>query len=167
MRHGGTLEPIQNVIADDQDFIVSLMREVILTPSVHPKFQAEAALNIEADGQSALAREPKQITAGARREKAFPDRPSPIPIPPGKASRNLLLNGHIDAVPTGNADSWTADPFEGELRHGRNQGRGTLDMKATGTGAGFILCRLWKLRRLARVWCWAGQRTTQWGGRAC
>jgi acetylornithine deacetylase len=46
------------------------------------------------------------------------------------AGRSLILNGHIDVVPTGPADMWTTPPFEPAVRDGRLYGRGSGDMKA-------------------------------------
>ena len=43
---------------------------------------------------------------------------------------SLMLNGHIDVVPTGDADAWKIPPFAAELRNGTMFGRGTCDMKA-------------------------------------
>ena len=43
---------------------------------------------------------------------------------------SLMLNGHIDVVPTGDADAWANPPFAAELRNGTMFGRGTCDMKA-------------------------------------
>ena len=40
----------------------------------------------------------------------------------------LVVNGHLDVVPV-DADSWSRDPFGGELDGGRLYGRGTADMK--------------------------------------
>jgi len=42
----------------------------------------------------------------------------------------LMLNGHIDVVPTGDPDAWIESPFSGEVRDGRLFGRGACDMKA-------------------------------------
>lgn len=42
----------------------------------------------------------------------------------------LLLDGHVDVVPTGDADAWDVDPFAGVVRDGRITGRGSCDMKA-------------------------------------
>jgi acetylornithine deacetylase len=42
----------------------------------------------------------------------------------------LMLNGHIDVVPTGDPDAWSSDPFGGDVRDGRLMGRGSCDMKA-------------------------------------
>lgn len=42
----------------------------------------------------------------------------------------LMLNGHIDVVPTGDDDAWRDAPFAGTTRGGRLYGRGACDMKA-------------------------------------
>ena len=42
----------------------------------------------------------------------------------------LMLNGHIDVVPTGDADAWSTPPFAAVVRDGRLYGRGSCDMKA-------------------------------------
>lgn len=41
----------------------------------------------------------------------------------------LLLDGHIDVVPTGDPNDWTSPPFTASVRGGRVYGRGTCDMK--------------------------------------
>lgn len=42
----------------------------------------------------------------------------------------LMLNGHIDVVPTGDADAWPTPPFAAAVLDGRLYGRGSCDMKA-------------------------------------
>ncbi|MEO8203086.1 MAG: ArgE/DapE family deacylase [Betaproteobacteria bacterium] len=44
--------------------------------------------------------------------------------------RSLILNGHIDVVPTGPLDMWAAPPFEPRVTDGWMHGRGAGDMKA-------------------------------------
>ena len=44
-------------------------------------------------------------------------------------ARALILNGHIDVVPEGDARSWTDGPWSGAIRDGRLWGRGSCDMK--------------------------------------
>ncbi len=44
--------------------------------------------------------------------------------------RSLILNGHIDVVPIGAEELWSAPPFQPVVRDGRMYGRGAGDMKA-------------------------------------
>lgn len=48
----------------------------------------------------------------------------------GAAGRSLILNGHIDVVPTGPLDMWATPPFVPVVRGGWMYGRGAGDMKA-------------------------------------
>ena len=51
----------------------------------------------------------------------------PIASPAGKS---LILNGHMDVVPTGPAHLWSRAPFEAHVSDGWVYGRGSGDMKA-------------------------------------
>lgn len=42
----------------------------------------------------------------------------------------LILNGHIDVVPTGERKLWDADPFDARIHQDALHGRGSCDMKA-------------------------------------
>ena len=44
--------------------------------------------------------------------------------------RSLILNGHIDVVPTGPVDMWQTPPYEPRIEDGWMYGRGAGDMKA-------------------------------------
>jgi len=44
--------------------------------------------------------------------------------------RTLILNGHMDVVPTGSEKLWTGSPWSGAIRNGKLYGRGSCDMKA-------------------------------------
>ncbi len=46
------------------------------------------------------------------------------------SGRSLILNGHVDVVPTGPRDMWAHDPFSPEISDGWLSGRGGGDMKA-------------------------------------
>jgi acetylornithine deacetylase len=53
----------------------------------------------------------------------------------------LVLQGHVDVVPTGDLDNWVdADPWSGAIRGGAVLGRGACDMKA-GLAANFAVAR--------------------------
>jgi acetylornithine deacetylase len=55
---------------------------------------------------------------------------SAAPAAKSHASRSLILNGHIDVVPTGNEKLWAESPWSGTIRKGQLYGRGSCDMKA-------------------------------------
>src|ERR1043165_9069592 len=50
--------------------------------------------------------------------------------PNSPKGRSLILNGHIDVVPEGPHEMWTAPPFEPRVKDGWLYGRGWGDMKA-------------------------------------
>jgi len=50
--------------------------------------------------------------------------------PKESKGRSLILNGHIDVVPTGPLDLWTSPPFAPYVANGWLYGRGSGDMKA-------------------------------------
>ena len=48
----------------------------------------------------------------------------------GSGQPHIMLTGHVDVVPIGDADSWTQDPWGGEIVDGKLYGRGSADMKS-------------------------------------
>jgi hypothetical protein len=50
--------------------------------------------------------------------------------PQSQHGRSLILNGHIDVVPTGPLTGWAHPPFEPHIADGWLYGRGSADMKA-------------------------------------
>ena len=44
--------------------------------------------------------------------------------------KSLILNGHVDVVPTGDEKLWSDSPWSGKVEHGKLYGRGSCDMKA-------------------------------------
>jgi len=60
-------------------------------------------------------------------------------------AKSLILNGHVDVVPTGPEKLWNDDPFSGNIVDGKIYGRGSCDMKAglsSGLFAIYILKKL-------------------------
>ena len=51
-------------------------------------------------------------------------------LPPDATGPTVLLYGHYDVMPAGDADEWTSDPFEPVVRAGRIWCRGVGDNKA-------------------------------------
>lgn len=58
------------------------------------------------------------------------------------SGRDLLLNGHVDVVPVGDAAAWTTAPWDPAIRDGRVYGRGAADMK------GGLCCALFAARAI-------------------
>src|SRR5699024_1575699 len=56
--------------------------------------------------------------------------PNVVGVLKGKENgRSLILNGHIDVVPSGDKSKWTQDPYSGKVIDGKLYGRGATDMK--------------------------------------
>lgn len=47
-----------------------------------------------------------------------------------REKRSLILNGHVDVVPTGEENLWNEYPWSGLIKNGLVYGRGACDMKA-------------------------------------
>jgi acetylornithine deacetylase len=63
-----------------------------------------------------------------------------------RGGRSLMLNAHVDVVPSGDLAAWTSgDPFSGDLLDGRVYGRGACDMK------GGLVAAWWAVRALRRA----------------
>lgn len=119
----------------DRDFLVGLVADLVRIPTVNPKFEANEALNREPDLQAHLAGVMQSVGLETELFDALPGRPNLIGHSRGTDARSLVLNGHVDVVPTGDLSRWTVDPFGGTIKDGRLYGRGALDMKA-GVAAG-------------------------------
>jgi len=50
-------------------------------------------------------------------------------LPSDGEGKSLILNGHYDVVPEGDATLWTHDPYSATVENGKMYGRGTSDMK--------------------------------------
>jgi len=65
-----------------------------------------------------------------QRLRSYEGRPNVVATIEGSGGgRSLILNGHVDVVPSGSAEMWNHDPWGGEIEKGRLYGRGAVDMK--------------------------------------
>jgi len=123
------LQAVLNVIKTDEDHVVALTQDLVRIPSVNPKFQIEEGLNREADVQTRIEEELRPLGFNIDRSDVFPGRPNVAADIQGSEEKSMILCGHVDVVPVGNADAWKRQPFGGQLEDGRVWGRGAVDMK--------------------------------------
>ncbi len=127
--------------AIDEDQLVADLIELIRVPSV-------TGTDAESDLQHRGARQLSELgfdvdvwTLDLPDLRAHPDYPgteAPRSEGYGVAGRvgpdgqpALILQGHVDVVPTGDLDKWVdRDPFSGAVHDGSVHGRGACDMKA-------------------------------------
>lgn len=121
----------------DLDGCVEHLRDLIRIPSVNPPDAGPdvAAGRDPSGGETAAARHCATILedAGIETEliETVPGRGScfaRLPASGGSTEPPLILLSHIDVVPV-DAESWSRDPFGGELVDGEVWGRGAVDMK--------------------------------------
>lgn len=82
-----------------------------------------------------FAMDPAIITAhpgGSRISQHHSQAPIVVGIhrPREEKGRSLILQGHVDVVPTGPEDMWATPPFDPVVKDGWMHGRGAGDMKA-------------------------------------
>ena len=102
---------------------VALTRALIRCPSVTP--EDAGALDLVAEALDGLGFECHRLRFS---ERGTPDIDN-LYARRGGARPNFCFAGHTDVVPTGNAASWSSEPFEATLRNGVIVGRGAADMK--------------------------------------
>ncbi len=61
----------------------------------------------------------------------------------GMKGKSLILNGHVDVVPTGSITLWDDSPWSGKIKDDRIYGRGSCDMKA-GLASGILAVQVLK-----------------------
>ncbi len=123
------IKTVWEAIDNDRDYVVELTRDLVKIPSVNPKFQQEPDINRESEVQDLLQARLDGMGFETERWDVFPDRPNVVADLPGNEDNSLILCGHVDVVPVGDASAWQRDPFGGEIADGRIWGRGAVDMK--------------------------------------
>jgi len=135
----GRLTPGARAAAEavDRDALIADLTALIRIPSItahEDLIQANLADRLETLG---LAVEVFHPDPAAVRED--PDWPGEevarvtLPVVIGRAGpqggTRVVLSGHVDVVPLGDPETWTADPWGAEIRDGDVYGRGACDMK--------------------------------------
>jgi acetylornithine deacetylase len=118
---------------------VSLLRELVRVPSVVGSEGAVQMLvadlmrhaGLEVEVWDLDADELARMPGAARYTMPYEGRPNVVGVRRGTGGgRSLILNGHVDVVPTGPLSEWAHDPWAAEVVDGKLYGRGALDMKA-------------------------------------
>ena len=125
------------VAAVDPDRVLADARALVRVPSITGSEPAVQDLVAELLAGIGLTVERLDLDpAVSAADPDFPGTEMPrdvLPIVVGRAGRpggrRILLVGHVDVVPPGDPDTWTVDPWAGEVRDGRLYGRGACDMK--------------------------------------
>ena len=113
-----------NLAADavDADEVLAVARSLLAARSENPGGTEDEAAAVAAGVLEGLGAVPEVVRSAA-------GRPSVVATIGDGDGPALAWNGHLDTVPAGSLDTWTADPFAGEVIDGRLIGRGACDMK--------------------------------------
>lgn len=128
-----TGDPTSGGASDD---LRTLARDLVRIPTENPPGNEAPAAEFvrewfgKRDVDAELIREPD------------PDRPQVAARvgSDGSEGPTVVLNGHLDVVPAGDGETWSVDPYGGEIADGRLYGRGSADMK-TGVAIAMLVAR--------------------------
>jgi acetylornithine deacetylase/succinyl-diaminopimelate desuccinylase-like protein len=129
-----------------RDALESLLAELVAIDSrIPPDADERAIVAFLRDRMAALGLDGGEVVA------AQSDRPNLVARLPGAgAGPTLMLNGHLDTKPVGDArELWRSDPLVPEVHDGRLFGLGSADMKAAVAAMVFAAAAVAATGRLA------------------
>jgi len=121
------IDALDGFLADRQKQLLALVCELVATDSQIPPYADERAIvGVLSQVMDQLGLPQGEIIGPT------PERPSLITRIPGSGGgRNLMLNGHVDTKPVGEARHlWRTNPLDPQVIDGQMYGLGTNDMKA-------------------------------------
>lgn len=133
----------QDILAEIEQYAagyVRFLQSLVQAPSPNPPGDTVAAITLVQDYLSKNGITSSIIAP----QPSCPNIVSDFTGGKGAGPR-VILNGHIDTFPTGDAGDWDEDPFSGRSDGTSIFGRGTVDMKA-GTAASIIAFSLLQKR---------------------
>ena len=108
---------------------VRLLQEFVRKPTPNPPGDTRAGTAHLASFLAARGLEHRLIAP-------LPEAPNLVAqFDAARPGRHLVLNGHIDVFPAGDAARWKHDPWSGAIEDGRLYGRGVADMKCGTTSS--------------------------------
>ncbi|MEH0022618.1 MAG: ArgE/DapE family deacylase [Desulfobacter sp.] len=112
-----------------KDEMVAFLQEMIGFKSENPKL-CDAEPGAEASLQEFLSHRLASDGLDIDLWDVYPGRPNMVATLKGAGGgSSLMLNGHVDVVPVGDASKWAFDPWSGQISDGKIWGRGAVDMK--------------------------------------
>ena len=134
------LRDLSAAVAASRDTLVRRLSDLVAIPSLLGAEAEAQAWMADAYGASGLRVDRFDIDEPRLRTHpgwspslvSYHGRPNVVGVhaPREARGRSLILNGHVDVVPVGNASMWTTPPFEPRVDGDRLYGRGAADMKA-------------------------------------
>lgn len=124
--------------ASEELDVLDLARTLVRTPSPNPPGDERAAAQVVQEALAALGLPAAEVVA---RDETRPNLLVTLDF--GGGGRHLVLCGHLDTKPVGDAD-WSVDPYAADVQDDRLYGLGSADMK------GAIAAMLVAAARVAR-----------------
>lgn len=121
-------DPTRSAAADaaaaavDPEALLATARALIAARSENPGGTEDDAAAVAGEVLAGLGADPTVVRGDA-------GRPSVVASLGAGQGPSLAWNGHLDTVPAGAPDTWSAPPFAGSVTDGRLIGRGACDMK--------------------------------------
>lgn len=128
-------QALADAIAASRDDLIHCCQRLLQTPSVNGEHDEIALAEV-------IAAEAERLGLHAQVVGQHANRPNVIVSTSGKGETGLLLLGHLDTVPPGDAASWTHPPFSGAIADGCIYGRGAIDTKGGMAAALYALVAL-------------------------
>jgi acetylornithine deacetylase/succinyl-diaminopimelate desuccinylase len=122
MRPDGAARGDAAAAAVDPDEVLELARALIAARSENPGGTEDEAAQVATAFLTGIDASPTIVRGEA-------GRPSVVATIGEAGGSSLAWNGHLDTVPAGSLDTWSVDPFAGDVVDGRLVGRGACDMK--------------------------------------
>lgn len=134
-------QQLANIIEDLNPRLIAFCQKLMQTPSVNAVYPERALAEV-------IAAEAISLGLQAKIVGDDPERPNVVVSMPNatiETQTGLLLVGHLDTVPEGDAALWKHPPFEAVIDDGRIYGRGAVDTK------GGMAAAIYALGALAKV----------------
>jgi succinyl-diaminopimelate desuccinylase len=119
---------LEQRLSQDRDLFLEFCQEMVRIPSENPPGDTTRIVSYVSDFLD-------KRDVGYEIVDPEPTMPNVVAsFNGGEPGKHLVLNGHLDVFPAGDASRWSGDPFSGALSGDRLYGRGVSDMKV-GTAA--------------------------------